>query len=108
RCPTLPIWKSSRCPRSRTWSRRQNQSVIGEDIMSSPFDSNPSRPFEALQVPPAALERGGVEILRCAVIDDGLHVTLRPVFDDTRMWGRVLADVARQLAHAYAHQERGA
>jgi hypothetical protein len=23
------------------------------------------------------------------------------------MWGRVLADIARQLAHAYAHQERG-
>jgi hypothetical protein len=76
--------------------------------MSSPFDQKSAAPYQALQVPPAALERGGLEILRCAVIDDGLHVTLRPVFDDTRMWGRVLADVARQLAHAYAHQERGA
>ena len=75
--------------------------------MSSPFDQNPSKPFEALQVPPAALEQGGLEILRAAVINDGLHVTLRPVFDDTRMWGRVLADIARQLAHAYQHQERG-
>jgi len=75
--------------------------------MSAPFDHNPAVPYQALQVPPAALERGGLEVLRCAVIDDGLHVTLRPVFDDTRMWGRVLADVARQLAHAYAHQERG-
>jgi hypothetical protein len=75
--------------------------------MSAPFDHKPAVPYQALQVPPAALERGGLEVLRCAVIDDGLHVTLRPVFDDTRMWGRVLADVARQLAHAYAHQERG-
>ena len=75
--------------------------------MSAPFDHKPAVPYQALQVPPAALERGGLEVLRCAVIDDGLHVTLRPVFDDTRMWGRVLADVARQLAHAYSHQERG-
>jgi hypothetical protein len=75
--------------------------------MSSPFNSNAPRGFEALQVPPAAIERGGVEILRAAIINDGLHVTLRPVFDDTRMWGRVLADIARQLAHAYQHQERG-
>ena len=75
--------------------------------MSSPADHKPSMPYEALQIPPMALERGGLEILRCAIVDDGLHVTLRPAFDDTRMWGRVLADVARQLAHAYAHQERG-
>jgi hypothetical protein len=75
--------------------------------MSTPSDFGTPKHYEALQVPPAAVDRGGLEILRCAVIDDGLHVTLRPVFDDTRMWGRVLADVARQLAHAYAHQERG-
>jgi hypothetical protein len=33
-------------------------------------------------------------------------VTLRPVFEDTRLWGRVLADIARQVAQAYAHQGR--
>jgi hypothetical protein len=75
--------------------------------MSSPSNPNTPRGFEPLQVPPAAVERGGLEILRAAIINDGLHVTLRPVFDDTRMWGRVLADIARQLAHAYEHQERG-
>jgi hypothetical protein len=32
---------------------------------------------------------------------------LRPVFEDTRMWGRVLADIARQVAQAYEHQGRG-
>jgi hypothetical protein len=75
--------------------------------MSSPFETQPPKVFDALQLPPAALERGGVEILRAGIIDEGLHVTLRPVFDDTRMWGRVLADMAFQVARAYAHQERG-
>jgi len=67
----------------------------------------PGPTFDALQLPPAALERGGVEVLRAGIIDDGLHVTLRPVFDDTRLWGRVLADIAFQVARAYAHQQRG-
>ena len=43
----------------------------------------------------------------CSSDLDGLHVTLRPVFDDARMWGRVLADIARQLSNAYQHQDRG-
>ena len=61
-----------------------------------------STEFQALRTPPAALERGGVEILRCAIIDGELHVTLRPAFDDPRGWGRVFAEVARQVAGAYA------
>ena len=69
--------------------------------------NEPAKAFEALHLPPAALERGGVEILRAGIIDDGLHVTLRPVFEDTRLWGRVLADIANQVARAYAHQQRG-
>ena len=75
--------------------------------MSSTDNPNAPKPFDALQLPPAATARGGLEILRGAIIDDGFHVTFRPVFDDTRVWGRVLADVARQLANAYAHQGRG-
>jgi hypothetical protein len=63
--------------------------------------------YDALQAPPAASQQGGVEILRTAIIGGGHHVMLRPVFEDTRVWGRVLADVARQLAQAYAHQGRG-
>ncbi len=75
--------------------------------MSSPFDQNAPRPFEALQIPDAALEHGGVEILRCGVVNEGLHVTMRPVFEDTQMWGRVLADIAFQLAGVYAQQTKG-
>jgi Domain of unknown function (DUF5076) len=35
--------------------------------------------FDPLQVPPAALEQGGVEILRAAIVEGGLHVSLQRV-----------------------------
>ncbi len=64
-----------------------------------------SAEYQALRTPPAALERGGVEVLRCAITDGELHVTLRPAFDDPRGWGRLLAEVARQVAGAYAQAQ---
>src|SRR4030095_2940670 len=79
---------------------------VSEDVMSS-MDQNQPQPFEALQIPHAALEHGGVEILRAGVINEGLHVTMRPVFEDTQMWGRVLADIAFQIAGVYANQTKG-
>jgi len=57
--------------------------------------------FEALHIPPAALERGGVEILRAVVVDGALHVSLRPAFDDPQAWGMLLADVARHVSRIY-------
>ena len=74
--------------------------------MSSTYDPNAPRPFDALQIPNAALEHGGVEILRAGVINEGLHVTMRPVFEDTQMWGRVLADIAFQISGVYANQTK--
>jgi hypothetical protein len=65
-----------------------------------------SNPYQALNIPPAANERGGVEVLRCAVIVDELHLTLRPVFNEPNDWGRLFAEAARQVARAYAHQNR--
>ena len=65
-----------------------------------------SNTYQALNIPPAANERGGFEFLRCAVIDGELHLTLRPVFNEPSDWGRVFAEVARQVARAYAHQDR--
>jgi hypothetical protein len=65
-----------------------------------------SQTYQAVQIPPAALERGGIEILRCGIIDQELHVALRPAFDDPLMWGRVLAEVARQVARVYAHEKK--
>jgi hypothetical protein len=57
--------------------------------------------FEALHPPPAALEHGGVEIVRAVVVDGALHVSLRPAFDDPQAWGMLLADLARHVARIY-------
>jgi Domain of unknown function (DUF5076) len=62
--------------------------------------------YQALSIPPAANERGGVEVLRCAVIDGELHLTLRPAFNAPDGWGHVFAEVARQVARVYAHEKR--
>jgi hypothetical protein len=44
------------------------------------------------------------EVLRAAVIEGGLHVTLRRAFDDPQAWGVLLADVARQVSQVYEQQ----
>jgi hypothetical protein len=66
-----------------------------------------SAPFDALAIPPAALEQGGVEILRAGIVDGGLHMTVRRAFDDAQAWGMVLADIARHVSRIHA-QETGA
>ena len=64
-----------------------------------------SKPYQALKTPPAAQDRGGIEVLRCAIIEGELHVTLRPAFNDPNDWGRLFAEAARQVARAYAHEK---
>ncbi|WP_457092490.1 DUF5076 domain-containing protein [Microvirga sp. P5_D2] len=58
--------------------------------------------FEALNVPPDALEKGGVEILRASVVDGAVSIALRRAFDDPFTWGVLLVDLARHAAHIYA------
>jgi hypothetical protein len=60
--------------------------------------------FDPLNVPPEALERGGVEVLRAAIVDGGLHVSLRRAFDDPQAWGMLIADVARHAARVFANE----
>ena len=60
--------------------------------------------YDALQTPPGARDKGGIEVLRAGVIDGGLHVTLRRAFNDPQAWGILLADVARQVARVYAQE----
>ena len=58
-------------------------------------------PFEALIIPSEAVERGGVEILRAAIIEGQLLVTLRRTFEHPDPWGGLLSEVARRVARAY-------
>jgi hypothetical protein len=67
------------------------------------MESEPFSPvFDALHVPPAALEQGGVEVLRAVIVDGALHVSLRRAFDDPEPWGMLIADVTRHIARIYA------
>jgi len=62
--------------------------------------------FDALHVPPGALEQGGTEILRAAIVEGALHVSLRRAFDDPEAWGMVIADVTRHVARIYATEDK--
>jgi hypothetical protein len=64
-------------------------------------------PFDALAIPPAALEKGGIEIVRAGIVEGGLHISVRRAFDDAQAWGMVLADIARHVARIHA-METGA
>jgi hypothetical protein len=71
------------------------------------MDPDKSAPiFEALHIPPTALEQGGVEVLRAAIVDGGLHVSLRRAFDDPEAWGMLIADVTRHVARIYASEDK--
>jgi hypothetical protein len=67
---------------------------------------NPPPAFDALVIPPEALEQGGVEVLRAAIVDGGLHVSLRRAFDDPEAWGMLIADVTRHVARIYATENK--
>jgi hypothetical protein len=67
---------------------------------------DPPPVFDALHIPPAALEVGGVEVLRAVIVDGGLHISLRRAFDDPEAWGMLIADVARHVARIYATEDK--
>ncbi|MFL6935704.1 MAG: DUF5076 domain-containing protein [Xanthobacteraceae bacterium] len=62
--------------------------------------------FDALHIPPAAMEQGGIEVLRAVIVDGGLHVSLRRAFDDPEAWGMLIADVTRHIARIYANEKK--
>jgi hypothetical protein len=74
--------------------RRPRPSCIGEGV------SEPT--FQELPVPPDALERGGVEILRASIVEGAVSVGLRRSFDDPFTWGILLVDLARHASRIYA------
>jgi hypothetical protein len=66
--------------------------------------AQPTAKFEALAAPPPALELGGFEVLRAAIAEGNLHVSLRRAFDEPETWGILLADVARHIGRIYASE----
>jgi hypothetical protein len=58
--------------------------------------------FDALNIPPPALEHGGYEVVRAAIVDGSLHVSLRRAFDEPEVWGILLADLVRHVGRIYA------
>ena len=67
-------------------------------------DTDDPRIYAALAMPNAAIENGGLEILRAGIVDDELHVGARRAFKDPKQWGEVLADIARRVAKLYADE----
>ena len=61
--------------------------------------------YDALKAPPTAQEKGGTEVLRAAIVEGGLHVSLRRAFDDPEAWGMVLADLTRHVARIYRTED---
>src|SRR5947209_14972125 len=63
--------------------------------------------YDALPISNDALDKGGVELLRAAVVEEELFVMAHPdVFPEPGPWGFVLADIARRLASLYAADGR--
>ena len=61
--------------------------------------------YDALKAPPTALEKGGTEVLRAAIVEGGLHLSLRRAFDDPEAWGMILADLTRHVARIYRTED---
>jgi hypothetical protein len=66
----------------------------------------PKPKFTPLGVPPAALEEGGMEILRVAVVNGGLQMSLLRAFDDPALWGLAICDLTRHVARIFARETK--
>ena len=57
--------------------------------------------FNALHIPPPALEQGGVEVLRVAIVDGALHVVAAPrVRRSGRPGACVIADITSSTSRS--------
>jgi hypothetical protein len=57
-----------------------------------------------LSAPPDVEEHGGVEILRLFICNGALTLSMQRAFEQPEMWGRLLAELAMQVAQVYAHE----
>jgi len=63
--------------------------------------------FDALRLPPAAQEHGGTEVLRAAIVNGALHISLRRAFDDPQAWGMLIAGRLHQTVISPAWRPGG-
>jgi len=61
--------------------------------------------YNALNPPPLVKDKPANEVMRVAVHNGELHMSLRRGFDDPGVWGLLLVDAARHVARAYAHDK---
>jgi hypothetical protein len=57
-----------------------------------------------LATPPDVEQHGGVEILRLFICNGALTLSMQRAFEQPDMWGRLLAELAMQVAQVYAHE----
>src|SRR5277367_3140337 len=63
-----------------------------------------AKKFEALAAPPLALKNGGKEVLRAAIVDGDLHISIVRGFDAPDAWGILIADIARHASRIFARE----
>ena len=72
------------------------------------FGKRPSPPGgsgpEELPIPGDAVGNDSAEILRVWIVNGGMHVSLQQGFDDPRIWGIALVDMARHVARVYERE----
>jgi len=62
-------------------------------------------PYNSLNPPPLVRDKDANEVMRAAVHNGELHMSLRRGFNDPGMWGLLFVDAARHVARAYAHEK---
>src|ERR1044072_8681438 len=63
--------------------------------------------LHAMNIPPPAIEKGGNELMRIAVANDGeLYMSIRRGFDDPEGWVRLLAEVVKHVSQIYATETK--
>jgi len=61
--------------------------------------------YNALNPPPLVRDQPANEVIRVAVHNGELHMSLRRGFNDPGAWGLLFVDAARHVARAYAHDK---
>src|SRR5436190_2203698 len=61
--------------------------------------------YDALNLPPQIRNKPASEVLRAAVLNGELHISLRRGFADPAAWGLLFVEAARHVARAYAHEK---